>query len=359
MLLRTCASLARPFHTSAAAAARTAAPLLHLPQRHQRQRQTHTNASASHAEPDLHRAILASFPMPVSFAAAYGSGVFAQGSTSTQGKVIDFLIAVDDAEEWHRRNLEANPSHYSGLRFGGPKLITFVQSLAAKLYFNTLVPWRHHTIKYGVISTKDMLEDLQHWHSLYISGRLHKPVRVLTCAPHVAAACSENLHAAVAASLLVLPPRFTERELYTAITGLSYSGDFRMAVGEDPNKIHNIVSGSWAEFSALYEPILKATPLHREQTTSTETEDLFEQDKSPARMEALVASLPRNLRTRLPKDLPVAEQAAAVPKATASIVAQSALLQSVKGVFTAGIVKSAVYSAAKLKKKWLAPAAKK
>ncbi|RYG50021.1 hypothetical protein EON66_12305 [archaeon] len=32
-------------------------------------------------------------------------------------------------------------------------------------------------MKYGVISTHALVDDLLHWRSLYVSGRMHKPVR--------------------------------------------------------------------------------------------------------------------------------------------------------------------------------------
>ena len=41
------------------------------------------------------------------------------------------------------------------------------------------VPFNAHLIKYGVVSIQDLCHDLHHWNTLYISGRLHKPVRAL------------------------------------------------------------------------------------------------------------------------------------------------------------------------------------
>lgn len=51
--------------------------------------------------------------------------------------------------------------------------------------------------------------DLLRWTTLYCAGRLHKPVATLACHPGVAAAQEHNLHSALRAALLLLPPRFS------------------------------------------------------------------------------------------------------------------------------------------------------
>jgi translocator assembly and maintenance protein 41 len=82
-----------------------------------------------------------------------------------------------------------------------------------------------------------------------------------------------NLCNALRASLLMLPERFPEQDLWHTITSLSYlgtlvlttpqtdtgvigtyiQGDFRMTFGENPNKIRNIVTPENTErFRALY-----------------------------------------------------------------------------------------------------------
>jgi len=57
--------------------------------------------------------------------------------------------------------------------------------------------------------------------------------------------------------LLELPDFTTKTELYRSITALSYTGDFRMLFGEDPNKVENIVSPIMCEFDKIYTPLLE------------------------------------------------------------------------------------------------------
>ena len=56
-------------------------------------------------------------------------------------------------------------------------IILTLPILNIQIYFNTLVKTSDsHLIKYGVISTEALINDLLDWRSLYVAGRLHKPV---------------------------------------------------------------------------------------------------------------------------------------------------------------------------------------
>lgn len=58
-----------------------------------------------------------------------------------QNNMLDFVFAVDDPITWHTMNLMQNRSHYSFLKYLGPKQITNVQNkYGAGVYYNTLVP---------------------------------------------------------------------------------------------------------------------------------------------------------------------------------------------------------------------------
>ena len=76
--------------------------------------------------------------------------------------------------------MKINKKDYSYLmRFGGSEIVTNFNKRAAGLFFNPFVETDLGVLKYGVISTDRAVDDLENWTSLYLSGRLHKPVKVI------------------------------------------------------------------------------------------------------------------------------------------------------------------------------------
>jgi hypothetical protein len=79
------------------------------------------------------------------------------------------------------------------------------RNFGAKVYFNPFVRLDGVLLKYGVVTVDDMAEDLRHWESLYLAGRLHKPVVELQPDAAIAEAQAVNKAAALTAALLLLP----------------------------------------------------------------------------------------------------------------------------------------------------------
>ena len=228
------------------------------------------------------RQILWKFRAPIRYAFAYGSGVFPQSSGSSDGnsdlhpnapdavakvqdgnpKMIDFIFGVSYTQHWHSLNLQEHRDHYSWLGSLGSYPVTKVQdSFGAGVYFNPYVTVNGTLIKYGVVNLDTLCQDLSEWNTLYLAGRLQKPVKILRDNPAVRLANQVNLIAAVRTALLLLPPDFTEKDLYSTIAGISYMGDPRMTIGgDDPRKVNNIVKHQLANFRRLYAHLIDNLP---------------------------------------------------------------------------------------------------
>ncbi len=192
--------------------------------------------------------LLAQFP-PVTFAFAYGSGAVEQGGydyKQSSGKslpLLDLIFVVDDAEAWHRENMSRNPHHYTSLIPLSPRwTAAFQERLPAHFWFNAYCPvgipsTPDRLMKYGVISRHHAMSDLTKWSNLYLAGRLHKPVHILQGNTEIEMVMGLNREQAIRTSLLLLPEKFEEVDLYMSIASLSYIGDPRMFVGENPNKV--------------------------------------------------------------------------------------------------------------------------
>ncbi|KAF4276468.1 hypothetical protein CNMCM8057_004573 [Aspergillus fumigatus] len=227
------------------------------------------------------RQILWQFRAPIRYAFAYGSGVFPQSGSAAgssqchpsapaaiqnmqqgKGKMIDFIFGVSYTQHWHALNLSQHRDHYSALGSTGSYMVSQVQDkFGAGVYFNPYVTVNGTLIKYGVVNLDTLCRDLSQWDTLYLAGRLQKPVKILRDHPRVRLANQINLLSAVRVALLLLPAEFSEFELYTTIAGISYMGDLRMSLpAEDPRKVRNIVSGQMAHFRRLYAPLIENLP---------------------------------------------------------------------------------------------------
>lgn len=323
----------------------------------------------------LDQVILHNFPQNgVALMFGYGSKVVKQRGHQTTSDLIDIIIAVDNPHEWHQENFKLNNQHYSFVKFlpdSISKITSIQENYGAKIYFNPYVGIGNLSVKYGVIKTDHLIEDLNYWNSLYVAGRLHKPVEFIvnTCDKNEALrlAMRFNKESAIRAAILQLPETFDSVQLYSAIASLSYNGDPRMWFGEDKNKINNIVSGQLDRFNQLYMPIIRLNHNFKDMVLWNEGKKTFTQDLSPKAVLKNLKCLPHNVRQSICRthgpeartietDVALASASRSincdkiVSMAIASIVRRSSTSQSLKGLLTAGFVKSLKYTQRKLVK---------
>ena len=230
--------------------------------------------------------------------------VFPQRGNDGKDRQIDMILITDSLTEFHRANKLTNQSDYSNfMRNKSPDSLASWNSKATGLYFNQFVkidqgkiPWWFSAfslisgeLKYGVISTQHLINDLKNWEHLYISGRLHKPVKLVTpngldfseSRPDSDSELStalevwikdfksfffenfpilskSNLISAMrVASLLQESEKTNFDQLVLTICNLSYLGDIRQKGFEDTKKVEKIVEGSYEYLKALYVPIIE------------------------------------------------------------------------------------------------------
>lgn len=276
------------------------------------------------------RQVLWQFRAPIRYAFAYGSGVFPQTTTASvkastihpqsnasvskihdgKHKMIDFIFGVSHTQHWHSLNLQQHRDHYSGLGSLGSSAVSYVQdNLGAGVYFNPYITVNGTLIKYGVVNLDRLCDDLSDWKTLYLAGRLQKPVKILRDDPRVRLANQLNLISAVRTALLLLPEQFSEHDLYKTIAGISYLGDPRMTLGaENLNKVSNIVDHQLTNFRRLYAPLIENLPNVSFQDVRCNAKNFMEdsktnatlcQDMDPVRRGNMVRRLPKTFREKL------------------------------------------------------------
>lgn len=229
------------------------------------------------------RDILHVLRQPILLELGYGSGFFTQNSTKPSMR--DYLIVVENAQEFHLENFRQNPSHYSLwtkyiLEKPHRNMVDFIQNSGAGIWYNSgLVDHRlEGKFKYGIVQYETFIDDLLNWKSLYLAGRLHKPVELHYPEDYIYNAKTRKIlesieinrvQAFLVALLLSISssiissdalrnkPIIMIDEILYSIISLSYLGDFRMTIGENPKKISNILSGQYADILKCYKSSLE------------------------------------------------------------------------------------------------------
>ncbi|ODV87127.1 hypothetical protein CANARDRAFT_26552 [[Candida] arabinofermentans NRRL YB-2248] len=254
--------------------------------------------------------ILWEFNAPVRFSFGYGSKVFSQGlhTNDLKNSQIDMIFAVSYPDHWHSLNLNQFPNHYSNLKYFGSNIISKIGDLGAGVYFNPFVKmniqdYDPFELKYGVTSIDNLMNDLINWDTMYLSGRLHKPVAIIRNSPNISLLNQYNLVNTIKLSILLLDlDEITESQLYYKIASLSYIGDPRFKIGgENPNKVNNIVNNQFDKFREMYLPLLdNYFPKLIQRITPTDSkEHKFKINKSIEAKSLILVDLPKSFRKKI------------------------------------------------------------
>lgn len=279
----------------------------------------------------------------------YGSAITKQsGYTENDKPQIDLILVVENDKEWHKQNMSVNPNDYS---FSG-KL--FFNSAPENMYhygsdicYITNLVHNGNTFKIGVISKERLIDDLKNWRNFYAAGRFQKPILSVKSDSQINDAISVNRGNALVTSLFLLGDgEYNVKDLYAKICSLSYMGDTRMGIAENPNKVMNIVNGGFDILDRTYSNF-----------------DLFAQDPKTGYISYDEDEIFGYLMN-LPLDIPIPDNCYEYTKEELIAVKKSienqlmiknrdaSAAQTIKGLVTVGPIKSIGYAYRKVTKRF-------
>lgn len=184
----------------------------------------------------------------------YGSGVITQsGYTNSDKPQIDLILVTDDVKNWHTKNIANNPNDYS---IKGRVRLAKVSRSKIKgpnnIVYCSLVQKGNFQFKYGLIEKEDFINDLCTWDKFYVAGRFQKPMLEVESEIDLNDAILRNRLSAFLIACLLSDEYTTYFDLFERLCNFSYMGDFRMGIAENPNKVKNIVNGSYDELYEIY-----------------------------------------------------------------------------------------------------------
>ena len=185
---------------------------------------------------------------------AYGSKIFKQDNADNTNSLIDLILVVDDIKKWHIENMKINPNDYStmGANFFKNASKETIKGNTGIAYISDIEE-NNLKFKYGTIEYKDLLYYLQTWKSFYMPGRFQKTIYPYKEDIELKEAIQRNRNRALLiATYLQNEEYINKNDLLKTLVSLSYMGDTRMSIAENPNKINNLVNGSYQEYNKIY-----------------------------------------------------------------------------------------------------------
>ena len=191
---------------------------------------------------------------------AYGSAVFKQDCNSGPFQT-DIIFVVDDIKAWHDENMYCNGKDYSflGKLYLSRENLKRIKGRNCITYFSG-VRDGNLVYKYGVVEFDDLRRSLDTWDNLFLVGRFHKPVLNILESDFLDSKINKNRDVAFRIACLLSDRVTTKINIFKLLCSLSYMGDARMNFAENPNKVNNIVNGSFDYFEKIYsfdEPYIK------------------------------------------------------------------------------------------------------
>lgn len=190
----------------------------------------------------------------------YGSSLFKQeGQEQSKSSMIDLVFLVEDLKSWHLQNIQKNPKDYS---FTGRLYIKLsnLKKLKGhnKITYLSYIKDGDLMFKYGIMELEDFLQSLSEWDSFFVAGRFQKPIVNIASNMYVNRRLIDgtikyNRDCALRIACLFCDSIVSVEKIYTTLCGLSYHGDIRMKLAENPDKVKNIVNGSYGEFLEMYD----------------------------------------------------------------------------------------------------------
>ncbi len=278
----------------------------------------------------------------------YGSGIFKQAGYGKEDKPqLDLIFVVDDVKEWNMKNIELNPNDYSkaGAKYFRKKDKDILVGRTGVTYLS-YIEEDGATFKYGTVEYDSLKESLNTWNSFYMTGRFQKTIYEFESCEELRKIIERNRRSAVIVSLLMSEDGCSFKDVLVRLCGLSYAGDTRMAIAENPRKVLNIVEGSYDEFVKMYEKYIKEFSKISLDKLEIKRDKLIKAvEELPECIRDYLLNSGKDLRDRL-----VCEEL--IMAYLSKINKSESTYQTMKGLKTNGLHKSLSYATAKVKKRF-------